>query len=167
MKFRQLATCTAFVMVASLATFGAATPSMSAQVRRCVPTFTPNPLQAGQNYHFGITGFDPAETFTQHELIVSGAGAGGTSDTDYKADGSGNFGFDSSGTIPLIQDHSVWRFTWTGKTSGTTCTLDVSVGSSTTSTTAAPTTTTTSPATTTTAPAAEAAAVATTPRFTG
>jgi len=84
MKIRQLAIFTAFMTVATLATIGAATPSMSAPVRTCVPTFTPNPLQAGQNYHFGITGFDSAETFTQHELIVSGAGAGATSDTDYK-----------------------------------------------------------------------------------
>ena len=162
MKIQRIAMCAAFVTVTTLVTFVAATPSMSAAVRSCAPTFTPNPLQVGSDFHLNITGFDAGETFTQHELIVSGNGAGATSDTDYKADSSGNFDL-TFFVIPQIQDHSVWRFSWTGKTSATRCTLDVSVGGSATTTT----TTTGAPATTTTAPAAAAAAVKAAPAFTG
>jgi len=162
MKIRLMVMCTALVTMISLATFAAAPPSMSAPVQNCVPTFTPNPLQVGLDFHLNITGFTAGETLTQHELIVSGAGAGATSDTDYQADASGTF--DLTGfTIPQSQDHSLWRFTWTGKTSGTTCTSDVAVGDSPTTTT----TTTGAPATTTTAPAVAAGAVKAAPAFTG
>jgi len=168
MKIQRIVMCAAFVTMTALAGLVAATPSMSAVVRSCTPTFTPNPLKVGSDFHLNITGFDPGETFTQHELVVSGDSTGATSDTDYKADASGNFDLPGF-TIPLVQDHSVWRFTWTGKTSGTTCTQDVSVGeSATTTTTGAPATTTTgAPATTTTAPAVAAAAVKAAPAFTG